>query len=136
MDQLPRLVEGGVISKLEPNQDPAPAFLRGLFQHIKAVQRMRDWLLEQDVAAGLRGSDRHIEMQGCRIGHDHRIRVMFCKCILEIRLDRIPGELIIGQRRFTRAQQDEILLAQGNQIAEMSSSNGTETGNEDFHRQQ
>ena len=122
-----------MIAELEPDQDPAAACLRGLLQNIETLQGMRDRLFQQNMASGLGGGNCHIEVHGSRVGDDHGIRMMVCERFLQIRFDGVSCQFVLRQGRLARAKQHDVLFPQGNEIAEMSSSYGTETGDENFH---
>ena len=133
LDQLARLVDGGMITELEPNQDAAPALRGGLLQEVESRQRVGDRLFEQDMTSRLGGWDGHLQMQRRGIGHHDRLGLVLLQRLSQVRFDGIACQLVIGQGRLAGAEQDDIRLTQGDQVTKVTSANGAETSNQEFH---
>ena len=99
-----------MVTELETDQDAGPALPGSGGQFVQAVQRVGDWLFQQNVAARLRRRDSDLQVQGGWIGDHHRVRLAGQGCV-QVSLDRVPGQFVVGEGALMGAVEKDILLA-------------------------
>ena len=71
-------------------------------------------------------------MKGGRIGNNDGLGPVLAQRFAHIRLDRVAGQFVIWKCGPVRAEQDNIRLPQRREVAQMTATDGTQSGNQDF----
>jgi hypothetical protein len=113
-------------SKLIANEHPATAGFDRALKILHASQRATDRLLDQEMTTCLGRSDSDVKVQRGRIAHHHRVRPKSTQREFDVRLDGEPMQLVIGERTLPSSEQHYILLAEGQQVSQVASSDRAE----------
>ena len=73
-------------------------------------------------------------MQRSRVGDDHRVGLVLFQRFVDIGFDGIARQFVIGQGGAVTSQENNILFAEGDQVAKVSASDGAEASDEEFCR--
>ena len=99
-----------------PDQHPAAAALAGCLKLVQPLQAVRDRLFQQDMAACFGCGQGDIQMEGSRVGDDHRIRPG-SQGSAQVRFNRKACQVSLRKRAVTGAVEQDISFVQPEQVA-------------------